>query len=111
MTITEANSENWNDLTIAADKPVISMFYMVSCPACNKMKPLFEDLSNKFGDRINFIQIEAMDNYDITEKYGILAAPSFKFFKNGGQDKSIDIDLLRGDDFSEAVSSWIEKSV
>lgn len=111
MTIKDADSESWDDLIKNSDKPVISMFYMVSCPACQKMKPLFESLANKYGDKINFIRIEAMDNLDITKKYGILAAPSFKFFKNGSQDSSIDVDLYREEDFTNAVSNWIEKAV
>ncbi len=111
MIIKDATEANWDELTKKSDKPVISMFYMVSCPACEKMKPQFEALAEKFGDDVNFIRIEAMNNLPITNKYGILAAPAFKFFSNGKLDESIDVDLLRGEDFDEAVSDWINKIV
>lgn len=83
MTITEATAQTWDSLISNNEKPVMTMFYMESCPHCAKMKPVFEDLDQKYGDKVSFVRINAMDFLDITKRYGIVAAPGFKFFKGG----------------------------
>ncbi|MDV0445350.1 hypothetical protein MmiAt1_09250 [Methanimicrococcus sp. At1] len=83
MTITEATADTWDELISNKEKPVMTMFYMETCPHCEKMKPVFADLDKKYGDKISFVRINAMDYLDITKRYGIVAAPGFKFFKDG----------------------------
>lgn len=83
MTITEATADSWDALIANTEKPVMSMFYMETCPHCEKMKPVFAELDQKYGDKISFVRINAMDYLDITKRYGIVAAPGFKFFKEG----------------------------
>lgn len=83
MTITEATAATWDSLISNKDKPVMTMFYMETCPHCEKMKPVFADLDKKYGDKVSFVRINAMEYLDITKRYGIVAAPGFKFFKDG----------------------------
>lgn len=83
MTITEATAENWDALISNQEKPVMTMFYMETCPHCEKMKPVFAELDEKYGDRVSFVRINAMEYLDITKRYGIVAAPGFKFFRSG----------------------------
>ena len=61
----------------------MTMFYIETCPHCQKMKPVFEDLEKKYGGKVSFARINAMDYLPITQRYGIAAAPGFKFFKKG----------------------------
>ncbi|MDR2944460.1 MAG: thioredoxin family protein [Methanosarcinales archaeon] len=83
MAIIEATDKTWDEVISHQEKPVITMFYMESCPHCQKMKPVFDDLDTKYGGKVSFARINAMDFLDITKKYGIVAAPAFKIFKNG----------------------------
>jgi len=83
MAIINATEKTWNDIISNPEKPVMTMFYIETCPHCQKMKPVFEDLEKKHGDKVSFARINAMDHLDITRRYGIAAAPAFKFFKNG----------------------------
>ncbi|MDV0446682.1 Thioredoxin 1 [Methanosarcinaceae archaeon Ag5] len=80
--VIEATTKSW-DVSITSDLPVISMFYMTSCTHCQRMKPVFEELADKYKDKVVFVRIEAMENIDVTKKYGIKAAPTFKYFKDG----------------------------
>jgi len=83
MAITEATADTWDSIISNNEKPVMTMFYMETCPHCEKMKPVFADLDQKYGGKISFVRINAMDYLDITKRYGIVAAPGFKFFKDG----------------------------
>ncbi|MCL2863459.1 MAG: thioredoxin family protein [Methanimicrococcus sp.] len=83
MTIIEATDKTWDDIISNKEKPVITMFYMETCSHCQKMKPVFEDLEKRYGGKVSFARINAMDYLNITRRYGIVAAPGFKFFKSG----------------------------
>ncbi|MDR0767539.1 MAG: thioredoxin family protein [Methanosarcinales archaeon] len=83
MTITEATTETWDSLISNKEKPVMTMFYMESCPHCARMKPVFAELDQKYGGKVSFVQINAMNHMGITKRYGITAAPGFKIFKDG----------------------------
>ncbi|WNY26558.1 thioredoxin family protein [Methanolapillus ohkumae] len=91
--ITEATTKTWDSIIESSDKPVIGMFYMTTCTHCQRMKPVFEELSEKYGKKVTFVRIEAMDNIDITKRYGIRAAPAFKYFKNGKLLNETDVAL------------------
>ena len=81
--IIEASAQTWDEIISDKKKPVMTMFYMESCPHCQKMKPVYEELADQYGDQITFTRINAMEYLDITRKYNVYAAPAFKFFKNG----------------------------
>jgi len=83
MAIIEATDKTWDAIISNQEKPVMTMFYMETCPHCQKMKPVYEDLEKKYGSKVSFVRINAMDYLDITKRYGIVAAPGFKFFKSG----------------------------
>lgn len=88
--ITEATAQTWASQISDLSRPIIAMFYMVSCPACNKIKPVFESLASAFSDRVSFIRIEAMDNLSVTNSYGIRTAPTFLLFKDGSLFQTLD---------------------
>ena len=81
--IIEADAKTWDEIISGKKKPVITMFYMETCPHCRQMKPVFEELAHKHGDQITFVRIDAVAHMDITNRYNLSAAPAFKFFKNG----------------------------
>lgn len=83
MTITDATTDTWDQLISNTEKPVMTMFYMETCPHCERMKPVFADLDSRYGEKISFVRINAMENLDITKRYKIVAAPGFKFFREG----------------------------
>jgi len=96
--IIEASDQTWNEIISDKKKPVMTMFYIESCPHCQKMKPVFEALADQYSSQITFVRINAMTYLDITQKYNIYAAPAFKFFKNGQllnkEDKTFNTEQL-----------------
>jgi Thioredoxin domain-containing protein len=103
MSIIEATAETWDSVISNKEKPVMTMFYMETCPHCEKMKPVFAALDQKYGDKISFARINAMDYLDITKRYGIVAAPGFKFFKDGNL-LNTDNDVMKAEQLEQIAS-------
>ncbi|WNY25185.1 thioredoxin family protein [Methanolapillus millepedarum] len=100
--VIEATSKTW-ETSITSDKPVISMFYMMNCTHCQRMKPVFEELADKYKNKVTFVRVEAMENIDVTKKYGIKAAPTFKYFKEGKLLNEAD-QALSADELKQVVA-------
>ena len=103
MSIIEATAETWNSVISNKEKPVMTMFYMETCPHCEKMKPVFAELDQKYGNKVSFVKINAMNYLNITGKYGIVAAPGFKFFK-GGELLNKDNDTMKPEQLEQIAS-------
>jgi len=81
--IIELNDSNWEKSVEKGEKPVMVMFYSISCPHCMAMEPHFEKYADEFKDKVVFARVNAANNPITTSRYGVMGTPTFKFFCNG----------------------------
>ena len=84
--LTDATFEN--DV-LKADKTVFVDFYADWCGPCKMVSPVVEELSNQYGDKINFFKCNVDDNQATAQKYGIMSIPTMMIFKDGKADTPI----------------------
>ena len=53
--------------------------------------PIFHELSNELGSRVQFIKVDVDENPEAAQKYGVSAMPTFLFIKGGEE-----VDMLMG---------------
>ena len=68
---------------IAGEKPVVCDFWATWCGPCRMLAPVFEDVSDKFEGKAEFVKIDVDENEDAAVKYGITSIPNIIIFKNG----------------------------
>jgi thioredoxin 1 len=64
-------------------KPVVVEFWIKSCGNCRKFKPVYEKLSEVFGDRLRFVRVnmfESVENLRLAEDLGVEETPTVKLF-------------------------------
>lgn len=71
---------------IKDNKKVIIKFYGDWCSACQMIAEEFEELSQKYGDKIKFIEVEITHNEDLAGD--IRSIPTFKTIENGTEKGS-----------------------
>ena len=85
-------------LTQAEQKPVFIEFYAVWCGPCSMIKPVFEELSEKFKGKAFFLKVNVDELEELSSKYSITAMPTFiclKGSKQVGMMKGADLNGLR----------------
>jgi thioredoxin len=85
-------SENWQ-LLYNSDKKIIVDFTATWCGPCQRIAPLFKELSTQYKD-ILFLKVDVDEFEDIVEEMNISCMPTFLFLKN----KNIIYKLEGGDD-------------
>lgn len=53
------------------------------CPSCKAMYPIINDLSNKYVERVRFININVEQDQEITLQHKITSIPALIFIKEG----------------------------
>lgn len=60
-------------------------FYSDSCVPCKRMSPVLAELEEEFAGDLSVAKINVAYAEDLTEKYQVLSAPTFVFFKDGNE--------------------------
>jgi thioredoxin 1 len=69
----------------AKDLPVFIDFYATWCGQCVRIKPVFEELSNKYAGKALFLKVDVDKCEELSLQFKISAMPTFIAMKNGKQ--------------------------
>ena len=53
------------------------------CGPCKALKPIFENVSNKFGNNVNFSYIDIDEQFELAQQYHVRSVPTVIIEKNG----------------------------
>lgn len=63
--------------------PALVMFYAVWCSKCAMMKSIAEEMEDKYGGRIRFLEVDIEESKKLGAEYNTDIVPTFVLFKNG----------------------------
>jgi thioredoxin 1 len=65
-----------------AGKLIVIDFTATWCGPCQRVAPIFVQMSEKYGDVV-FVKVDVDDAAEVAEAYGVNCMPTFIFLKNG----------------------------
>ncbi|MEM8637269.1 MAG: thioredoxin [Cyanobacteria bacterium P01_G01_bin.54] len=74
---------SFQDLLTSVDKPVLVDFYATWCGPCQMMAPILDQVSSRFGDRLQVVKVDADRYPQLASQYDIQALPTLVLFKGG----------------------------
>ena len=100
------SDDNFDDLVIKSDKPVVVDFWAEWCGPCRTLSPIIDEISNEMGDRLEVMKMNIDENPNIPTKFGIRSIPAMMVFKNGQQ-----IDTKVGVLPKNTIIEWLDSKV
>ncbi len=79
----ELNNNNFDELVMKSDKPVLVDFWAEWCGPCRMVGPIVEELSGEYADTAVVGKVNVDENQEIAAKFGIRNIPTLLVFKNG----------------------------
>ncbi len=76
------------DEALANGKPTLAEFGSDTCVPCKQMKPILEQLTVEYKDKLNVVIVEVYDNIELARQYNIMAIPTQVFFATNGKEVS-----------------------
>ena len=99
------NQEQFDELVLNADKPVLVDFYADWCGPCKILSPTIEELAQdkKYSDKYYFYKVNVDTAFNISERYSIQYIPTIIVFKDGTEitrssgvvEKDYIVDMLK----------------
>lgn len=81
--VADIQAKDFDSEIAAPNKPVVVEFWIKSCGNCKKFKPVYEKLSERFGERLRFTRVnmfESVENLRLAEGLGVEETPTVKLF-------------------------------
>ena len=79
----EVNDNNFDEIVLQSDKPVIVDFWAEWCGPCRMVGPIVEEIGEEYKNKAVVTKLDVDSNPATTAKFGIRNIPTVLFFKNG----------------------------
>ena len=82
MAIVKLTVDNFNDVALNSEKPVLIDFYATWCGPCKMMAPIIEEIANTRDDVV-VCKVDVDEEGAIANAYDIHSIPTLILLKNG----------------------------
>jgi thioredoxin 1 len=106
MSIININDESFAEEVEKGNGVVLVDFWAPWCVPCKRLSPILEDIDKDLNDTIKIAKINADDNPQSANRFGIMSIPSLIIFKDG-----IPIDKIVGLQPKEDIKSRLQKHI
>lgn len=79
----EVNDDNFEDVVIKSDKPVVVDFWAEWCGPCRMVAPIIEEISNEYTGKAVVVKCDVDSSPAVASRYNIRNIPTILFFKDG----------------------------
>jgi len=79
----EITDENFQEVVLNSDKPVLVDFWATWCGPCRTVGPIVDELATELEGRAVVGKVNVDSNSDTPLTYGIKSIPTLLIFKNG----------------------------
>ena len=80
---TEVNDNNFEEIVVGSDKPVLVDFWAEWCGPCRIIAPILEEISAEYSGKALVVKCDVDNSPQVAIKYSIRNIPTVLFFKNG----------------------------
>ena len=83
MAVVEVTDQNFEEVVLKSDIPVMVDLWAVWCGPCKMIHPIIEELSEEYEGKALMTKLDVDSNRETAIKYGIRNIPTVLFIKNG----------------------------
>jgi thioredoxin 1 len=81
--VAEVNSQNFDEVVLKSETPVLVDFWAPWCGPCRMIAPHVDALAREMGDRLKVVKLNTDEAQDIATRYGVMSIPTLIVFKGG----------------------------
>lgn len=82
MSVQTITKENFDELVLRADQPVLLDFWAPWCGPCRMVSPLVDEIAEERSD-ITVGKVNVDEQPELSIQFGVMSIPTLLVFKNG----------------------------
>jgi len=79
----EVNEQDFNEVVLASDTPVIVDFWAEWCGPCRLVTPELEKIKAEYQEKVKVVKLNIDDSPSIASRYGVMSIPTIALFIDG----------------------------
>lgn len=82
MSVQTITKENFDEVVLHADKPVLVDFWAAWCGPCRMVSPIVDEIAEERGD-VTVGKINVDDQAELAIQFGVMSIPTLLVFREG----------------------------
>ena len=85
----DVTTDNFDELVLASEKPVLVDFWAEWCGPCRMISPVLEELSNEYSEKITVAKVNVDLEPDLAMRFNVTGIPLVGLFQGGQMVKQL----------------------
>ncbi|MBQ8910552.1 MAG: thioredoxin [Oscillospiraceae bacterium] len=82
MSVIHADKNNFQEIVMNSEKPVLVDFWATWCGPCRMIAPVLEELSEENPD-VKIVKVDVDENPELASQFQVMSIPALFVIKNG----------------------------
>lgn len=83
MTPITITKENFDELVLRAEGPVLVDFWAPWCVYCRRIAPALDQIAEQYGERVTVGKINVDEQPELAQRFSVETIPTLLLFRNG----------------------------